>query len=262
MVFDGGLLPAGGQHYAVPEGSEFSHLIAGTFALPGGDAALPLLPSPCAVLLFRPTGKALLCGPMTTLRQLRSGDGLYGVHLRCGCGDWLWDGSMTELTDRVVPLEPLFPGSDKLGAALRRCTSLTEQNALFARLATVHGARNYQSAALLRRCVALIGQQRGQVRVAELAQSVGCSERHLNRLMHQKVGLATKTVCQLQQLHDSLRTMLTAPSRSLLHLAVNCGYFDQAHMNRQYRQFLGCSAGDVRRSGTLPAGRDIAELTE
>ena len=65
--------------------------------------------------------------------------------------------------------------------------------------------------------------------------------------MHQKVGLSTKTVCQLVQLHHSLQIMLTSQSRSLLHLAVNCGYFDQAHMTRQYRQFLGCSAGDVRR---------------
>ena len=261
MVFYSSLIPEAVQQYTVPEGSELWHLASGTFRVPAGTACtLPLLPSPCALLLFRPTGGALLYGGAPTLRHLAVDEnGAYGVQLRSGCGDWLWSGAMTELTGRCVPLEPLLPGSDRLGAALQRCTSLTEQNALFARLAMVHGGRNYQSAPLLRRTLALIEQQHGQIRVAELAQSVGCSERHLNRLMHQKTGLATKTVCQLQQLHASLHSMLSAHQRSLLHLAVNCGYFDLAHMNRQYRQFLGCSAGEVLRRGVLPPDEGTTE---
>jgi AraC-like DNA-binding protein len=251
------------QYYDVPESSDYAHLLKRTFSVTAQQegCTVPLLPSACVTLLFPREGRALLCGPLTTLHQLSLAPGasLYGVSLRCGCGDWLWSDSMTELTDRVVALDPLFPGSDKLCAALWHCFSLTEQNALFTRLATVHGGRSYQSAALLRRCLTPIEQQRGQVRVADLAQSVGCSERHLNRLMHQKVGLSTKTVCQLHQLHHSLHTMLTTPSRSLLHLAVNCGYFDQAHMNRHYHRFLTCSANHIRRHGTFPVGVEITQ---
>lgn len=246
MVFFDGALPPQVQHYTVPEGSDPAHLIAGTFFLPPGAPAMPLLPTARPLLLFRPEGGSVLCGPLHRLQQLESGRGVYGVYLCGGCSDWLWPHSAAALTDRSVPLDGLFPDCEALSRGLMRCTSLTEQNALFARFAAARDSAAYQSSPPVRRCLALIEAQRGQIRVAELAQTVGCSQRHLHRLLLQKVGLTPKTVCQLQQLHESLQAMHSAPHRSLLHLAVNCGYFDQAHMNRQFRQFLGCSAGALR----------------
>lgn len=251
------------QYYDVPESSDYSNLLKRTFSVTAlqEGCTVPLLPGACVTLLFPREGHALLCGPLTTPHQLTlaPGQSLYGVQLRCGCGDWLWNESMVQLTNRVTALEPFFPGSDRLCAALARCSSMLEQNALFARLAAVQGGRNYQSSPLLRRCVALIELRRGQIRVAALAQAMGCSPRYLNRLFRQKMGFSAKTQCELVQLHHSLQTVLTTPSRSLLHLAVACGYFDQAHMNRHYQKFLACSANDIRR-GTFPSGQEITHL--
>ncbi len=246
------LLPPSSLQYApIPDGSDLSALLHSSFSLPAAPTAqtLTLLPESHVVLLFPGNGTALLCPPHTKPAPLsvESNCSLYAVRLQCGCGDWIWDCDLDSVSDFFLPLEPLFPGSDRLCQSLSCCTSLLEQNNLFTRFSVVRGGLNYQAAPLLRRCLTLIGDRHGQVRVSELAEYAGCSPRHLNRLMRQKVGLPTKTVCQLAQLHHSLHIMLTASSRSLLHLAVNCGYFDQAHMNRQYRQFLGCSAGDMRR---------------
>lgn len=257
MTVPGGQL----QYYTVPESSDFASVLARTFSVTAGPegCSVPLLPDACVTLLFPSYGPALLCGPLTTLHQLTlsPGQSVYGVHLRSGCGDWLWDESMTQLTDRILSLEPFLSGSDRLCDALEHCSSLSDQNALFARLAAVHGGRHYQSTPLLRRCLALVDQHRGQIRVAELATAIGCSPRYLNRLFRQKIGFAAKTYCELTQLHYSLQTILTTPSKSLLHLAVGCGYFDQAHMNRHYRQFLSCNANDIRRQGIFPAGQEI-----
>lgn len=259
MALPGGQL----QYYTVPESSDFAQVLARTFSVTAGPegCSVPLLPDACMTLLFPSHGQALLCGPLTALYQLTlaPGQSVYGVHLRSGCGDWLYSESMTQLTGCTLALEPFLPGSDRLCAALTRCSSLAEQNTLFTRLATIHGGRNYQSIPLLRRCLSLVDQRRGQIRVAELASSIGCSPRYLNRLFHQKVGFAAKTYCELAQLHYSLQIILTTPSKSLLHLAVGCGYFDQAHMNRHYRQFLSCNANDIRRQGIFPSGREIPQ---
>lgn len=239
------------QYHAVPEGAEFSALVQDIYQLhdPADRAlAYPLLPGGCLTLLFPGQGQAMLAGPLTRLHRLTlvPSSSLYCARLRCGCGDWLTEESISLLTDRAVPLEPLLSGSDRLGPALSRCASRQEQTVLLSRLLTLHGGGSYQSTPLLRRSLALIEQRRGQLRIAELAQTAGCSERYLNRLFRQKVGFSAKTACELTQLHHSLHTILTTQPKSLLHIAVACGYFDQAHMNRHYRKFLTCTANDMR----------------
>lgn len=245
------LPPSSLQYIPIPDGSDLSHLVHSILSLPAAQAAqtIPLLPDNHTLLLFPGSGAALFCPPHSTPLSipLEAGCPLYAVRLHCGCGDWIQNADFSATNGHVLPLEPLLPGSDRLGQVLALCTSLPEKNTRFMRFAALHGGRSYQSSPLLRQCLSLIAERNGQVRISELAEHTGCSERHLNRLMHQKVGLSTKTVCQLTQLHHSLQVIWTSPSRSLLHLAVNCGYFDQAHMNRQYRQFLCCSAGDMRR---------------
>ena len=245
------LLPPTDLQYAdIPEGSDLSHLLQGTFFLPESLCPRPfcLLPGACPVLLFTADGESLFFGPRTQplLLPPRTSS-LYGVVLRCSCGDWLWRESMESLLNTWTPLEPLLSGSENLCAELTQATSFAQRNTLFARLAVLQGARSYRPLPSIHRCRRLMDERHGQVSVTELATAADCSERHLNRLMHQKTGLGTKTACQLQQLNFSLHIMLTANPRSLLHLAVNCGYFDQAHMSRQYRKYLTCSAGELHR---------------
>ena len=110
------------QRTFLPEGSDLSHLLLGSVHLRNdgdGPADLPLLPTGGVMLLFPHRGTAWLCGPLSTAHALtlEPGDTVYGVLLQWDCGDWLWEGRLHELTDTLVPLEPLLPGSDRLGAA-------------------------------------------------------------------------------------------------------------------------------------------------
>ena len=79
-----------------------------------------------------------------------------------------------------------------------------------------------------------------------MAQAAGCSERYLNRIFQERVGVSTKLFCELTQLQFSLHTIVTTKPKSLLSTAIACGYFDQTHMNRSYRKFLDCTASDIR----------------
>ena len=256
------VLPGGQLHFGpVADGSGCAHLLQRTFSVTAGETGcdIPLLPGGHLTLLFPEGERPLLCGPLTAVRHLSLApqQSLFGAQLRCGCGDWLWGESLSALTNRAPALEPYLPGGDRLCVPLSLCHILSEQSDLLARLCALRGARQYQPIPLLRRCLTLIDERGGQIRIAELAQSMGCSERYLCRLFHQKVGFSAKTQCELVQLHLSLHAALTSSSRSLLHLAVAGGYFDQAHMNRHYHKFLACGANDIRRSGTLPTGEPL-----
>lgn len=255
-------LPAGQLHFLpIADSSGCAHLLQHSFSVTAGEQGcdVPLLPGGHLTFLFPEGDRALLCGPLTAARHLTLAphQSLFGAQLRCGCGDWLWSESLRELRDRAAALEPYLPGCDRLCAAPPRRGTLTEQSDLLVRLCTLRGARQYQPIPLLRRCLTLIDERGGQLPISELAGHMGCSERYLCRLFHQKVGFSAKTQCELVQLHLSLHAALTSPSRSLLHLAVACGYFDQAHMNRHYRKFLACGANDIRHSGFLPVGTPL-----
>jgi transcriptional regulator GlxA family with amidase domain len=79
----------------------------------------------------------------------------------------------------------------------------------------------------------------GQVRVEALASSLGVTSRHLERGFRRHVGLSPKALCRLARFHH-VRSLLARASRPVwAHLACECGYYDQAHLIRDFRHFTG-----------------------
>jgi AraC-like DNA-binding protein len=80
----------------------------------------------------------------------------------------------------------------------------------------------------------------GNVPIAALAAEVGWSRRHLVNRFRAQVGLAPKTVARLLRFEELLRRL---PGGELAEVAAACGYYDQAHMNRDFREFAGTTPG-------------------
>jgi AraC-like DNA-binding protein len=76
----------------------------------------------------------------------------------------------------------------------------------------------------------------GNVPIAALAAEVGWSRRHLVNRFRTQVGLAPKTVARILRFERLLRLL---PGTDLAEAAAVCGYYDQAHMNRDFREFAG-----------------------
>jgi AraC-like DNA-binding protein len=81
----------------------------------------------------------------------------------------------------------------------------------------------------------------GNVPVGELAAEVGWSRRHLVNRFHAQVGLPPKTVARIMRFEELLRRLPGA--RRVAEVAAACGYYDQAHMNRDFREFAGTTPG-------------------
>jgi AraC-like DNA-binding protein len=81
----------------------------------------------------------------------------------------------------------------------------------------------------------------GAVEVRALAEELGWSERYLNRQFAVEIGLSPKASARVVRF-DRARRLLAAPSPvALAELAVECGYYDQAHLTRDFNAFAGCS---------------------
>ena len=75
------------------------------------------------------------------------------------------------------------------------------------------------------------------VPVAATADEVGYSRRHLGTLLRAETGLAPK---QLHRLGRFERSRSLVGRRPLAEVAARCGYADQAHLAREWRDLAGC----------------------
>jgi len=81
----------------------------------------------------------------------------------------------------------------------------------------------------------------GAVSVADLAAETGYSARHLNGLFRAEVGLAPKAAGRVFRFDHAKRLLAAAcPALPLADLAAECGYYDQAHLAREFRDLAGC----------------------
>jgi AraC-like DNA-binding protein len=90
---------------------------------------------------------------------------------------------------------------------------------------------------------------RGRATVATIARQSGWSRRQLERRFREDVGFAPKTLARIVRFQNALRLSGRDPGRTWADVAASCGYADQAHLNRDFREF----------AGTTPAARAASE---
>jgi AraC-like DNA-binding protein len=96
------------------------------------------------------------------------------------------------------------------------------------------------------RCVIQeIHRRRGLVSISALARDVGWTSRHLERQFLSRVGIPPKRYGRILRFQHALRTLerLHTSNRGT-RTAVECGYADQAHFVRDFREFSGTSPGE------------------
>ncbi len=79
----------------------------------------------------------------------------------------------------------------------------------------------------------------GRLPVRGLAGEVGWSSRHLTDRFRAETGLGLKEAARVVRF-DRARRRLT-PGTALARLAAETGYYDQAHLAREFRSLAGCS---------------------
>ncbi len=87
----------------------------------------------------------------------------------------------------------------------------------------------------------------GRMPVREVARQVGWSERHLGTRFGQEIGLRPKTAARVVRFHRA-RRVLEGNARAGLPdiggVAAEGGYYDQAHLIRDWQQFTGLAPSD------------------
>lgn len=107
----------------------------------------------------------------------------------------------------------------------------------------------------------------GRLPIGELCRELGCSRGHMSRRFNEQIGLTPKGLARVLRFQRATHMLGHRDGASSIYpnalgagaelrwgeIALECGYFDQAHMNRDFRQFAGASPGELAAS-LLPDG--------
>jgi AraC-like DNA-binding protein len=97
----------------------------------------------------------------------------------------------------------------------------------------------------------------GALPIAELAASLGCSRRHLSQRFGHEVGMTPKAYARALRFERAVAALDGPVPPALATLAATCGYYDQAHFNREFRALAGCSPREYL-GARLPSGGTAA----
>lgn len=75
--------------------------------------------------------------------------------------------------------------------------------------------------------------------IASLSHKVGFSQKHLISLFKNHVGLSPKAFMKIMRFQHVINTLDHREDLSMTHVALNSGYYDQAHFIHDFRKFSG-----------------------
>src|SRR5262245_15861882 len=222
------------------------------------DAVQPVLPDGCPELVMHlgdrferihPNGfverqpPVLVAGQLTGQLALRATGRIAVVGIR-----FHPDGAAAVLRVPQHELAGLTVGVGDVAGALSRSLDEIRNSAastsdaapaLLDRIAVhAHAARVDPA---VREAVEIIRGHRGRVSIDRLARHLGVTRRHLERRFQMLVGTSPKRLARIVRFQHALRMLqaLEAGDRGT-QTAAECGYADQAHLVREFRELAGC----------------------
>jgi AraC-like DNA-binding protein len=152
---------------------------------------------------------------------------------------------LRELAHRSVELSDLLgPAADRLVEGLALTRDWEARFDLLDAAVTRRVATGRPASPDVERAWTKLARSGGTIRVDELAADLRCSRRHLTARFHEEMGLPPKALARVLRFQRALA--LIRLGRDWARIAQACGYYDQPHLNREFRDLAGATPGELR----------------
>lgn len=202
------------------------------------------LPHPSVHLVVE-AGRSGLAGVHTRRfsRQLEGQGRVLGIKFHPGCFRPFWPDPVIGLANRVIALDEAFgpAGIDYEAQVLAHGDDVASALACAEAFLLARLPQPDASAQLARALCGRIREEPRLCRAELVAEEARLSLRALQRLFREYVGASPKWVVQRYRLHEAMARLESGQARDLAALAVDLGYFDQAHFIRDFKALLGCT---------------------
>jgi AraC-like DNA-binding protein len=206
--------------------------------------AVELIPHPCVNLSFPPGVGGQVHGvhTHTSVHPVAGVGRVFGVKFRPGGFAAFSGADAATLTGRDVPLADVFgPAADALAgtvlAAARDEDRIGLVDAFLCdRLPSDDGGYD-----VILGAISTMLDDRTVTRVDHAASRCGVSVRTLQRLFRRYIGVSPKWVIRRYRMHDGAELLASDTVTDPATMAVQLGWFDQAHFTRDFTALIGMS---------------------
>ena len=84
----------------------------------------------------------------------------------------------------------------------------------------------------------------GRIDIRSLAREAGWSRKHLTARFREQIGLPPKMMARVMRFNRVTAMLRVAEDVKWAEIAHRFGYYDQAHFNRDFREFAGMTPRD------------------
>jgi AraC-like DNA-binding protein len=203
----------------------------------GPDGYERIVPDGCMDLIWSEGAGVIVVGPNTTafMAPLAPGGEVVGVRLHPGAGPPLLGVGAPALRDgRMTAAEVWGDAGEVLDEA---AAETGDRVGLLVRFL----AARARAAAPPDPLVRAAAPRLERASVAEVAERLAVSERHLRRLVSSEVGYGPKRLGRVLRLRRALERVRAGSE--LAEVAYRCGYADQAHFSNECRALAGIAPG-------------------
>lgn len=171
-----------------------------------------------------------------------------GIRLRPeGVAAFLRD-TPSAIAGEVIELDAILgPDVESLRDQVASARSLGERTRLLAAAVEAHFDRAAALSDEVRFALSALHASRGAVAIGDVVRASGYSHRHLTERFRAEVGLAPKAYARLIRFEAAFERLQQMKSVRWAEFALDCGYYDQAHLVREFRELAGTTPTEAFR---------------
>lgn len=201
------------------------------------------LPHPNVQYVIEP-GLTAIYGVHTRrfIRVLEGRSQVFGIKFKAAGFFPFYRAPVSQLLNQSLEAARLF-GEDatRFESDVLTCAGIDAMSQAAERLLLLHLPPDDPNVTFLSTLVATIASDRQITSVAGLAELTRLTKRTLQRLFNQYVGIGPKWVINRYRIHEAVSQLQSGKPIEWATLALELGYFDQAHFIRDFRELTGCS---------------------
>jgi AraC-like DNA-binding protein len=183
-------------------------------------------------------------GPRLKVRRklIRGGQSTVFARLPLGTYQAILGKPAAEFADRVIALRDLWdPAATQRLEEQLAVAADADSVAIILEAAIAGRLERGASLDTRRQLVESAARRLESRKVAAVAKDLGISERHLRRVFREEVGMSPKDFFSLVRFERALEAARRARDSSWSDIAVDAGYYDQAHLIADFRSIAGAT---------------------